>query len=77
MTDTTREMAARYEALLFSRSPEDRFEMGARMFDSARAMVLASFPPGLSTDEVRRRLFARFYGHDMPAHLVPEALRPR
>lgn len=77
MTDTTPAMAARYEELLFSHSAEDRFEMGARMFDSARAMALASFPPNLSVDEVRRRLFARFYGHDIPAHLVPEALRPR
>ncbi len=77
MTDTTREMAARYEELLFSYSAADRFEMGARMFDSARAMALASFPPDLPADEVRRRLFARFYGDDIPAHLVPEALRLR
>lgn len=49
--------------------------MGSRMFDAARAIVLASFPPDLSADETRRRLFARLYP-DIPAERVPEALRP-
>lgn len=74
MDDTPPDVRRFYRSLLMSRSPEERFLMGSRMFASARAMVLASFPPDLSPDEVRRRLFHRFYG-DMPEHLVPEPLR--
>ncbi len=77
MTDTTPEMAQRYHEMLFARSPAERFVMGARMFETARAMALASFPPDLPADELRRRLFARLYGDTMPRRLVPEPLRQR
>lgn len=74
MNDTSPETAELYRSLLMARSGEERFIMGALMFDSARAMVLASLPPGLPRDEVRRRLFERFYG-DLPVHRVPAPLR--
>lgn len=74
VNDTSPEMAELHRALLMARSGEERFIMGVRMFDAARAMVLASFPPNLSPDEVRRRLFERFYG-DLPADRVPTPLR--
>lgn len=74
MSDTAPHVAARYRAMLMARSGEERFIMGTRMFDAARAMALASFPPGLPAQEIRRRLFARFYG-DLPDDQVPPALR--
>lgn len=76
MTDTSPEMAQRYRSMLLARSPSERVAMAAAMFDAARAMVLASFPPDLSLDECRRRLFARLYGEDMPPSRVPEPLKP-
>ena len=76
MNDTRPDVEARYRALLLARPPAERFLMGVRMFDAARAMVLASFPPGLTRDEVRRRLFARFYP-DLPPAQIPADLRPR
>ncbi|MDQ3555191.1 MAG: hypothetical protein M3409_00215 [Gemmatimonadota bacterium] len=76
MNDTSPEMAALQRSLLMERSGAERFVMGTRMFAAARRMALASFPPGLPPDEVRRRLFERFYG-DFPAHLVPAPLRRR
>jgi hypothetical protein len=33
----------------------ERLIMGAGMFETARALALASFPPGLTTRETRRR----------------------
>ena len=74
MNDTAPDVEARYRAMLMAQPPEVRFLMGIRMFDAARAMVLASFPPGLPPDELRRRLFERIYG-DLPPEQVPAALR--
>jgi hypothetical protein len=39
--------------------------MGSRMFDAARAMVLASFPADLSEIEIRGRLCERIYGQEV------------
>ena len=50
---------------LMARSGEERFVMGAQMFDSAREMVKASLPPGLSEAEQRRQLFKRLYGKEI------------
>ena len=62
MNDTSPEMEQRYREMLMARSKEERFIMGCRMFESARAMVLASFPEGLSEEQKRRRLCERLYG---------------
>jgi len=40
--------------------------MGARMFEAARQMVLASLPAGLSPDEMKRQLFHRLYNQPAP-----------
>jgi hypothetical protein len=77
MIDTSPEFERRYREMLMARTPEERITMGARMFDTARAMVLASFPSDLSFEERRRRLFERLYGDDIPPDRRPAALRPR
>lgn len=62
MRDTTLEieryLRERYRAL----SGAERIAMGASLFETARTLVLASFPPGLPQQEIRRRLCERFYG---------------
>jgi len=50
-----------------ARSGEERFLMGVRMFEAARAMALASLPDSLSPEELKRRLFQRLYGQPMPS----------
>jgi hypothetical protein len=67
MTDTSPEIAELVRQRLMSRSGEERFLMGVRMFDAARAMAQASLPTGLSTEEMKRQLFQRLYGHPLPA----------
>jgi hypothetical protein len=64
VTDTAPEAERIQWELIMARTPAERFMMGALMFDAARTMVLASFPSGLSPNEVRRRLFDRFYGDE-------------
>ena len=62
MTDTPPEIERIVRDRLMARSGEERFIMGAEMFESACEMVKASLPAGLSAAEKRRRLFNRLYG---------------
>jgi hypothetical protein len=66
MTDTSPEIAALVRQKLMTHSAEERFLMGARMFDAARAMVLASLPAGLPPEMLKRQLFQRLYGQPLP-----------
>jgi hypothetical protein len=65
MTDTPPEIERMLRDKLMARSGEERFIMGAQMFDSAREMVKASLPQGLSTAQQRRELFKRLYGKEI------------
>ena len=49
--------------------------MGSRMFDVARAMVLASFPSGLSELEIKGRLCERLYGNEVDVQAFVQHLR--
>ena len=65
MNDTPPEIKKRVHDRLMELSGEERFLMGAPMFDSAREIILASFPPGLSPGELRSRLYERVYGEPL------------
>ena len=65
MTDTLPEIERIMRDKLMARSGEERFVMGAQMFDSAREMVKASLPRGISKAEQRRQLFKRIYGMEI------------
>ena len=62
MTDTPPEIARMVRDRIMARSAEERFIMGAQMFDTAMILIRASLPPGLSEAETKRRLFERLYG---------------
>jgi hypothetical protein len=66
MNDTPPEIAELVRERLMARTGSERFVMGTRMFDAARTVVLASFPPDLSPAELKRRLFERLYGQPAP-----------
>jgi hypothetical protein len=66
VTDTSPEIAAAVRERIMKFSGAERFIMGAQMFESARAVVLASLPKNISEAERRRILFERFYG-DLPS----------
>ena len=72
MIDTPPEIERMVREKIMARSGEERFVMGALMFDAAREMILASFPSGLSKEEMQRRLFARLYGEAQPLAVVRE-----
>lgn len=65
-TDTSAEIQAKYQEMLMALSPGERLAMACRMFDTARALVVA----GLQTEEnpeghcLAARIFLRLYGSD-------------
>jgi len=66
MNDTAPEISELVRQELMARSGPERFMMGVRMFDAARAMVLASLPAELSPEELKRQLYERVYGQPAP-----------
>lgn len=65
MNDTTPEIELLMRERILARSSSDRIKMGSQMFALARRMILASFPPGLSALETKRRLCERLYGSEV------------
>jgi hypothetical protein len=65
MTDTTPQIERMVRDEIMGRSSEERFIMGAQMFESAMEMAKASLPAGLSGAEQRRRLFKHIYGKEL------------
>ncbi len=65
MNDTSPEVARIVHERLMALTGAERMEIGSQMFDVARSIVMASFPPDLSEIEIKRRLCERFYGDEV------------
>jgi len=74
MDDTPPNTSAIVREPLLSRSGAERVVMGSRMFDVARTIALASFPPGFSEIETKRRLCERLYGNEVNVEAYIEHL---
>jgi hypothetical protein len=72
MTDTPPEIERMVREKIMARTGEERFVMGAQMFDAAREMMCASFPPDLPQAEWKHRLFEHLYGGSLSPALVRE-----
>src|SRR5215475_1443606 len=70
MTDTPPEIERMMREKIMARTGAERMIMGAEMFEASKVMICASFPPGLSESERKRRLFARLYGNEALAHRI-------
>lgn len=66
MNDTAPEVQEIMSAMLMRRSGEERFIMGALMFDAVRELIIASLPQNLPPSELKSRLFERIYGFPLP-----------
>lgn len=66
MTDTAPEIKEKVREQIMSRPPDERFVMGAEMFDAAIEILKASLPAGLPKVEQRREIFKRLYGLELP-----------
>jgi len=65
VNDTDPHVAEIVRQRLMQRSGAERMMMASGMFEAAKAMVLASFPPGLTEIEIKQRLVERFYGDEV------------
>lgn len=78
MIDTRPEFACRYHEMLQDIGPDARMQMTAELFVTARSFARAGIlaqEPGLSEVEVEKRVFLRFYEHELPPGLIERALR--
>jgi hypothetical protein len=65
MNDTDPEIEQLFHRRMLERSGAERVLMGSRMFDVAKAMILASFPDNLTPIEIKARLCERLYGGEV------------
>ena len=71
MNDTSPEIQEIYRNMLMQKTEEERFLMGLSMCETARRIVLSTFPEGLSEAEKRVKLLYRYYSNDFS----PEELK--
>lgn len=69
MNDTPPEIEEKVHEMMMACSGAERLIMGSRMFDAARAIVIASLPKDLPKEELKRRLFERLYGQPLESFL--------
>lgn len=75
MNDTDPQIAELVRQRLLERSGTERMMMASGMFEAAKAMVLASFPEGLTEIEIKERLCERLYGDEVDIRGFVEHLR--
>lgn len=77
MNDTPEPVRKEYARRFQQLTAEERLAMATRMFDTAKALVLASLPEDERADELKRRqhLFLRFYGRDFSPEQREKILR--
>lgn len=75
MNDTDTEIEQLVRRRMLERSGAERVMMGSRMFDAAKAMILASFPADLTPLEIKERLCERLYGDEVDIEAFRAHLR--
>lgn len=75
MNDTDPKIGEIVRRRLLERSGAERVLMGSRMFEVAKAMVLASLPEGLAEIEIKAHLCERLYGNEIDVGAFVQHLR--
>jgi len=77
MNDTAPEIARLVRQRMLERSGAERMLMGSQMFDTAKTMILASLPDGLTPLEIKEQLCRRLYGDEIDVDAFIQHLRSR
>ena len=67
MHDTSPKMVELMREMIRMKTPSERAQMGASMFETSKYLVTQSIlrdNPHISQTELRRELFLKFYGND-------------
>jgi len=72
MNDTSESVDRQFRAMLMTKSGAERLQMGSSMFESARGMMLASFPKDLPPHELQQLILTRTYPelNHSPRHIA-------
>jgi hypothetical protein len=74
MNDTSPKMKAMIRERYRKMTPDERVNIAAGMYETARAIVISSLPKTLSRREQRLAVARRIYGNELPeAALVAHA----
>ena len=65
--DTTREIEEMQNDLWMKRTVRERAEFMFGMFSTARRVLIASLPQDLSERELKKQIYFRTYGEQLPA----------
>jgi hypothetical protein len=66
MMDTTREIEEMQNELWMKKTPQERTRFASAMFTAGRQAVIASLPKDLPEHELKKQLFYRIYGEQLP-----------
>ena len=77
MNDTAPEIARLVRQRMLERSGAERMLMGSQMFDTAKTMIMASLPDGLTPLEIKEQLCRRLYGDEIDVDAFIQHLRSR
>jgi len=66
LKDTSPEIEKKQRELMMKMTPNQRIEMACEMFMNSRNLFLASLPKDLSEEEVKKKLYFRTYGEELP-----------
>ena len=64
--DTPPEFEKMWHKRWLQKTPQERAKFGFSLFSSARKVILASMPPGLSEQDQKRYIYERTYGEPLP-----------
>ena len=66
MTDTTREIEEMQNELWMKKTPQERARFASAMFAAGIKTVIASLPENLSAAELKKQIYLRVYGKNLP-----------
>ena len=72
LLDTTREIEEMQNELWMKKTPQERARLASAMFAAGKKAVVASLPNGLPEEEMKRQLYFRLYGEQLPDDFFKE-----
>jgi hypothetical protein len=66
MNDTSQHVAQLVAERHAAITPTERLQIASSMYETARQLIAASLPPGLTREQRRYAIIKRMYGNELP-----------